>query len=194
MATREPFDQERVVRHSETHDEPTDVLPAAEVVQRRPARDVYEDDAVVVERPVVQRRATHVPVGYDADAVREDVTIDHVVERRARLDRVSSVIWFVTGVLETLIALRVVFRLLEASTSSGFVRFIYGFTDPFVRPFQGIFADPAADGAVLDSAALTAMVIYALATWGIVRLIWLLFDRAETGARRSVSQIHSDQF
>jgi hypothetical protein len=186
MATREPFDQERIVRHSEVHDDPTAALPAAEVVRRRPVSEVYADDAVVVERPA------RIPVGYDASAVREDISIDHAVERRAMLDRVSQVIWFVAGVLETLLGLRIVFRLLEANTASGFVRFIYDITEPFVRPFQGMFTDPTADGAVLDSAAVVAMIIYALVTWGIVRLIWLLFDRADTGATRSVSHVHRD--
>jgi uncharacterized protein YggT (Ycf19 family) len=94
--------------------------------------------------------------------------------------------------LEIAIGLRVVFRLLEANQSSGFVTFIYDVTEPFVRPFQGIFTDPTSDGAVLDSAALMAMVIWAIVAWGIVRLIWLLFDRTETGVRRSVHQSHRD--
>jgi uncharacterized protein YggT (Ycf19 family) len=190
MATRQPYDQERIVRHSEVQDEPTAVVRQVRTQRTRPAYNAYEEDAVVVERPVA---TTYAQTGYDAEAIREDVTIDHVVERRALLDRVSSIIWFVTGVLMTMLALRIVFLLLEASRESGFVRFIYGFTEPWVRPFQGIFATPAADGAILDSAAITAMVIYALLTWGLVRLIWLLFDRAETGTRRSVSQIHSDR-
>jgi hypothetical protein len=189
MATREPYDQERIVRHTEVHDDPTAVLPEAEVVRRH---DAYADGAVIVERPAVVARAIHEPASYDAAAVREDISIDHVVERRALLDRVSQVIWFVAGVLETLIGLRIVFRLLEANTASGFVRFIYDATEPFVRPFQGMFTDPASDGAVLDSAAVVAMIIYALVTWGIVRLIWLLFDRAETGTSRSVSHLRHD--
>lgn len=192
MVNREPYDQERIVRHSEVVDEPTHVLPTTPVARTGAVYNV-RDDAVVVERPVGHVQPVYpVSPGYDANAVREDITIDHVVERRAMLDRVTNVIWFAAGTLLTLIGLRVVFRLLEASRDSGFVRFIYGFTEPFVRPFQGIFADPAADGAVLDSAALTAMVIYALLTWGIVRLLWILLDRSETGARRSVSQVHSD--
>ena len=192
MSARQPYDEERVVRHSEIHDEPTEVIRTAGVVNRREQYVDHDADAVVVERPAgyVER-----PVGYDyeANAIREDVTIDHVVERRAMLDRVSQIIWFAAGLLEAALGLRIVFRLLEANEASGFVRFIYGLTDPFVAPFNGIFADPAADGAVLDTAAVVAMIIYALATWALVRLIWLLFDRPESGARRSVSQYHSDR-
>lgn len=198
MSTRQPYDEERVVRQSEIHDEPTEVIRTAGVVNRREHYVERDADAVVVEHPVgyVERPVGYVGgVGheYEANAVREDVTIDHVVERRAMLDRVSQIIWFVAGLLEAALGLRIVFRLLEANEASGFVRFIYGLTDPFVAPFSGIFADPGADGAVLDTAAVVAMIIYALATWALVRLIWLLFDRPETGARRSVSQYHSDR-
>jgi len=189
MSSREPYDQERIVRQTEIHDDSTEVVrtqevvPAAPVYPAQPVAAQYAD-AVVVDRPVHE---------YSADAVREDIAIDHVVARRSMLNRIASVIWFVTGLLEAALGLRIVFRLLEANESSGFVRFIYNFTDPFVAPFNGIFNDPASEGAVLDTSALVAMVIYALAVWAIVRLMWLLFDRAESGARRSVRQVHSDR-
>jgi uncharacterized protein YggT (Ycf19 family) len=173
MATREPYDSERVVRQREVHDQPTEAIHHAHVDQR------HDVDYVA-------------PGGYATDTVREDVAFDRVLARRAMLHRISSIIWFVAGLLMAAIGLRIVFRLLNANEASGFVRFIYGFTEPFVRPFQGIFVDPAAEGAVLDSAAITAMVIYALITWAIVRLIWLTLDRPETGATRSVRERHHE--
>jgi uncharacterized protein YggT (Ycf19 family) len=185
MVTREPYDQERVVRHSETHDEPTAVIRRDAVVHEHPHGHAHHTDEVVVERPA--------PVAYHGDAIREDVSIDHVVARRAMLDRVSSIVWFFSGLIMAAIGLRVIFRLLAANEASGFVQFIYGFTEPFVRPFQGIFAEPAANGAALDSAALFALLMVALVTWGLVRLMWLIFDKPETGARRSVSEMHHDR-
>jgi uncharacterized protein YggT (Ycf19 family) len=186
MSAREPYDQERIVRHTEIHEQPTQSLPRTEVVHH----EVATPGDRVIREEVVQRPVTR--VDYVDEAVSDNLTIDHVVARRALLDRVSSVIWFVVGMLEIAIGLRVVFRLLEANQSSGFVTFIYNVTEPFVRPFQGIFTDPASEGDVLDTAALLAMVIWAVVAWGIVRLIWLLFDRTETGVRRSVHQSHRD--
>jgi len=210
MASSEAYDRERIVNH--IHDDPTEVIVKEDVARMRQAvpreqvvveRAPVYDDVVVEQRAapvydqVVVNRPTEVvgynSYGYAADDMREDVTIDRVVARRAVLDRVSSVIWFVTGLLEACLGLRVVFRLLEANVNTGFVSFIYNLTDPFVRPFAGIFNDPTSDGAVLDSGALVAMVIYALIAWALVRLIWLLFDRAETGAYRSVSHLHRDR-
>ncbi|HUG13902.1 MAG TPA: YggT family protein [Thermomicrobiales bacterium] len=177
MSSQEPFDNERVVKQRDIHDQPTEAIRHTEVVH-----DHGEPVAVAREVDYVQS------VDFDSDTVREDVAFDHVVARRAMLQRVSGIIWFVAGLVLAAIGLRVVFRLLEANEASGFVSFIYGFTEPFVRPFQGIFADPAADGAVLDSAAITAMVIYALITWAIVRFVWLTMDRMETGASRSIRE------
>ncbi|HYI14708.1 MAG TPA: YggT family protein [Thermomicrobiales bacterium] len=194
MNAREPYDQERIVRQIESHDLPTQSLPRTDVIRREsvPVADdaVYARDHLVREDVVVNQPVTHYDLA--AESVSENVTIDHVLARRAALDRVSSVIWFVVGMLEVAIGLRVAFKLLEANTSSGFVTFIYDVTEPFVRPFQGIFTDPTSDGAVLDSAALMAMVIWAIVALGVVRLIWLLFDRSETGVRRSVRQSNRD--
>ncbi len=195
MSAREPYDQERIVRKTEVHEQPTESLRTTNVVRREPEavvpdRAVYGHDHVVREDVVVNRPA--VRHEYADSAISEDVTIDHVLARRALLDRLSSGIWFVVGLLEVAIGLRIAFKLLEANESSGFVTFIYGFTEPFVRPFQGIFDDPAADGAVLDSAAVMAMIIWALVAWAVVRLLWLVMDRSETGVRRSVREMHSD--
>lgn len=185
MSSRQPYDEERIVRQTEIHDEPTDVVRSVEV-ERTPGAA----PSSYVHQEVVESRVPHVD---DSHAVREDVAIDHVVARRSMLDRISSILWFFCGLIAIMLGLRVAFKLLEANPESGFVDFVYGFTNPFVRPFEGIFATPSSDGSVLDSAALLAMVIYAIATWLIVRLLWLLLDKPETGARRSVSEYHRDR-
>ena len=201
------FDQERVVKH--VHEDvaaPDHVVVREEVAPRQvvsmsnrtPRRNVVVDhdaptaayDAVVQVEP---QQVAYVPdPSYVASDVREDVTIDRVVARRAVLDRVSSLIWFFTGLLEATLALRIVFQLLNANRSSGFVSFIYGFTEPFTRPFQNIFNNPSSGNAVLDSGAIVALIIYALVAWAIVRVLWLAFDRPETGRYRAISHVQSD--
>lgn len=153
MAANSQYDNERIVRQTEVHDAPTEQLPSTHVVHETTA--VGHDHVVreeIVRRPVVQH-------GVD-EVVTEGIDLDHVVARRSTLDRISSVIWFAAGLLEIALGLRIVFRLLEANQANGFVTFVNNVTEPFVRPFQGIFTDPASNGAVLDSAALMAMVIW----------------------------------
>lgn len=94
------------------------------------------------------------------------------------MTKATQIIWLVTGILEALIGIRVVLRLLAASPEAGFAQFIYGITAVFVAPFGLLFQDPSAVGAVLELSSLVAMLIYALAAWGLVRILWVILDES----------------
>jgi uncharacterized protein YggT (Ycf19 family) len=66
------------------------------------------------------------------------------------------------GVLEVLIAIRVVLKLLAANPVAEFSSFVYTFTEPFVAPFQGVFPTPAGLGSVLEISSILAIIVYAL--------------------------------
>lgn len=89
--------------------------------------------------------------------------------------KVAESIWVLFSVLEALIGLRIIFLLLGAK-SNGFTSFLYNFTDIFVVPFQGIFPSPGTATAYFDVAAVLAMVIYAVVSWGIGGLIRAISD------------------
>jgi uncharacterized protein YggT (Ycf19 family) len=95
--------------------------------------------------------------------------------------RAVQVIWFVTSLITTLIAIRFVLKLLGASTQSGFVTFIYSLTDALVAPFRAIFPATSGQSSTVDVASLVAIVIYALVGWGLVSLVKLI--TAPKGAR-----------
>lgn len=84
-------------------------------------------------------------------------------------------VYYLTGLIEILLAFRFVFKLLGANPSSGFVAFIYSLTHPFLAPFSGIFHVSTTTGAettsVFDPAILIAIVVYALIGWGIAKLL-----------------------
>jgi hypothetical protein len=83
------------------------------------------------------------------------------VANRAEPARVSEtstaarVVWFIAGVIITLLALRFVLVLLGANPSSGFANFIYTISHPFAAPFFGLFS---------------YMAVYALVAFGIAKL------------------------
>jgi hypothetical protein len=87
-------------------------------------------------------------------------------------------IYFLLGVLEILLAFRLVFKLTGASMSSAFVGLIYGITGIFVMPFEGIFRRAFAPGvettSVFEPATVVAIVVYAILAWGIVKLVKIL--------------------
>jgi uncharacterized protein YggT (Ycf19 family) len=98
--------------------------------------------------------------------------------------RAVSVVWLIGGTVAAVIAIRFVLELLGASTGAAFTSFVYSLTAPLVAPFQGIFPTPSRHGFVFDGAALLAIAIYLLATWGVVSLVRIM--STSRGARTPV--------
>ncbi|HSX39464.1 MAG TPA: hypothetical protein VLI92_02640 [Candidatus Saccharimonadales bacterium] len=84
-------------------------------------------------------------------------------------------IYFMFGVLEVLLAFRLVLKLTGASIMSSFVDMVYGVSGLFILPFEGIFHRAISQGietaSVLEPATLVAIVVYAVAAWGIIQLL-----------------------
>jgi len=93
----------------------------------------------------------------------------------------KNTIWYILSVIEVLLLLRFIFRLLGANTGSGFTIFLYSITNILTMPFSGIFNPVRSAGLVTSSvfepATIIAMAIYALAAWGIIRLLWIKVSR-----------------
>jgi len=88
---------------------------------------------------------------------------------------VEYLIYFFFGIIEILLAFRLVLKMMGASLASGFVRAIYGLTGIFVMPFDGIFRRVTTPGlettAILEPSSLVALAVYAVLAWGIVKLV-----------------------
>jgi uncharacterized protein YggT (Ycf19 family) len=104
------------------------------------------------------------------------ITEDMITERRDQLERVAGLIWLATGALEVLIGLRIFLKLIAANPQTPFAAIIYGVTAPFLYPFFGLTITPSIGGSVLEISSIIAMIIYALFAYGIVRLVWILFE------------------
>lgn len=93
----------------------------------------------------------------------------------------KRILYYVLGVLESLLVFRFVFRLLGANPASGFVSFIYAITEIFLAPFYGIFRPYSTQGietrSVFEPATLIAMLVYGIIAYGLARLIELLAHR-----------------
>lgn len=108
-------------------------------------------------------------------------------EQRIFTFKATQLVWLFFGILEVLIGLRVFLKLIAANPESPIAQFIYGFTNLFLFPFQGLTVTPSAGGMVLEISSLIAMVVYALIAWAIERLIWVIFYRPR-GATVGVTQ------
>jgi uncharacterized protein YggT (Ycf19 family) len=91
----------------------------------------------------------------------------------AKSDRGNAWVWYVVGIIDLFLLLRLMFHLFGAR-SAGFTDFLYAITGPFVAPFRGIFASPSIEGSYFETASLVAIIIYALLGWMVVGLINLI--------------------
>jgi hypothetical protein len=87
--------------------------------------------------------------------------------------RVVESIWWLTGFVNTLLAIRFLLKLFGANPVP-FVRFVYDLTWPLIVPFHGIFNTDQVGVSVLEPENLVAIAIYTLLAWGIVSLIHVL--------------------
>ena len=100
---------------------------------------------------------------------------------------IVRITYFVSGMLEIILLLRLIFRLLGANQGSTFVMFLYNLSHVFVAPFNGIFNDQALGRSVFEISTLIAMLVYALVAWGIVALGNLIFAPKYSGRQSSTT-------
>lgn len=101
--------------------------------------------------------------------------VEQVKVKASGTQKIEYIAYYILGALEIVLLFRLVLRVMGASTSSAFVRMIYSISSIFIMPFEGIFQRGVTDGlettAVFEPATVVAIIVYALITWGIVKLI-----------------------
>jgi hypothetical protein len=92
------------------------------------------------------------------------------------LYRGTQIVWYILGILESLLAFRFVLKLLGANPAAGFTSFIYGITYPFVAPFLNVFRIVRVEGSVIEWTTLLAMFVYWLIALAIIKLFLMSRD------------------
>jgi hypothetical protein len=161
-------------------------------VDPTPYRDLAVEKVVASEQVgdtyVENVRETYLDANGNLVQRQEEYIEDEYQARLNLINRVDSVIYFLVAALETLLALRFVFRAFGADPNNGIVNLIYTLSNPFVVAFNGIFSDQAMGrGSVLEISTLLAMVMYALLTWGLVSLIGVIFEPSRSSKHSSVT-------
>lgn len=125
------------------------------------------------------------PAGNQVES-REEVFEDKNQSRANTRYWITTVTYFILGVLEVILFLRLLFRLLGANTYNNFITFLYNLSHIFVGPFNGIFNDQTLGrGGVFEVSTIIAMLVYALIAWGIVSLGRVVFA-PQLSSRQSV--------
>ena len=95
-----------------------------------------------------------------------------VVARPHPMTLAARIVWFITGVILAILAIRFIFVLLGANPANGFANFIYDISDPLVSPFFSLFNYDFVNGTSrFEGYTLVAMLIYGLIGYGIARLL-----------------------
>jgi len=98
-------------------------------------------------------------------------------EQRVATFKVTQLIWLLLGILEAVIALRVIFKLIAVNAANPFAALLYSVTNFFVAPFASCLGAPAAGGMVLEISSIIAMIVYLLIGWALARIVTVLFYR-----------------
>jgi hypothetical protein len=95
-------------------------------------------------------------------------------ETKKAIFRTYQVIWYILGVIEVVLAFRILLKLLGANTESGFTNFIYAVSNPFALPFAGILGITGISNMTFEWSTIIAMAVYAIVAYGIVALFQLV--------------------
>jgi hypothetical protein len=98
-------------------------------------------------------------------------------EQRIFSFKATQLIWLALGLVEALIAMRIILKLIGANAESLFAVFIYGVSQIFLFPFEGLVGTPVSGGMVLELSSIIAMLVYALLFWALERIVWVIFYR-----------------
>ncbi len=86
------------------------------------------------------------------------------------LYRGTQIVWYILGIIEILLAFRIVLKLLDANAAAGFTNFIYSTTYAFAAPFLNVFRVTQIQGSIFEWTTLLAMFVYWVVAIGIVNL------------------------
>jgi hypothetical protein len=102
--------------------------------------------------------------------------------QRVATFKATQLVWLMLGILESLIALRVLFKLIGVNAANPFAALLYFVTGIFVAPFASLTGAPSAGNMVLEFSSIIAMFVYLLIAWAVERIIYVAFYRPR-GAR-----------
>ncbi len=123
---------------------------------------------------VHERQAGVTPMGKQITREKTQV-VSPEAEKYVAIWSLSRLVFYLFGLIETLLVFRFVLKILGANSRSSFVGFIYQLSSVFEAPFRGIFRTAVAEGletaAVLEPSTIVAILVYLVVAVAVVSLI-----------------------
>ncbi len=109
-----------------------------------------------------------------------------VYQTKKVIFRTYQIIWYILGIIEVLLAFRIILKMLGANTFSGFTNLIYTLSDPLASPFRGILGITSTQASVFEWSTIIAGIVYAVIAYGIVQLLQLIKPTTPQEVEQSV--------
>ena|SRR3989344_5006027 len=93
-----------------------------------------------------------------------------VFETKKTIFRSYQIIWYIVGIVEVLLAFRIILKILGAYPFSGFTDLIYTLSDPLALPFMGILQSTVSGQSMFEWSSMIAMIVYLIVAYGIIYL------------------------
>lgn len=94
-----------------------------------------------------------------------------VYKKKKIIFRSYQVIWYILGIIEFLLAFRIILKLLGANPASEFASAIYALSFPFAFPFSGLFGVTVFFNSIVEWSSFVAMAVYFLLAYGTIALL-----------------------
>ena len=92
-------------------------------------------------------------------------------QRYKPLYRSTQIIWYILGIIEVFLLLRLFLKAFGANPQAGFSQFVYVVTSVIAGPFYLVFNVTQVQGSIFEWSTLFAMLVYLLFAWLIVKAI-----------------------
>jgi len=110
----------------------------------------------------------------EAEPQAKGETPQKVYEKEKTIFRTNQIVWYILGLVEVLLAFRLVLKALGANPSVGFTSLIYAITTPLAAPFNGILGTFATGSSTIEWSTIIAAIVYLSVAWGLVYFLDLI--------------------
>ncbi|MFA9288949.1 MAG: hypothetical protein ACEQSA_03655 [Weeksellaceae bacterium] len=95
-------------------------------------------------------------------------------QKKKAIFRTYQVIWYILGVIEILLAFRILLKMMGANPASGFAAVVYALSDPFALPFYGVLGVTYAGNNIFEWTTFIAMAVYWVIAYGIIYMLQIM--------------------
>ncbi len=139
---------------------------------------------MVTNQPVIQETIRHEQT---VDRIAEQNQNLHLAENNRAVEaanqnssiaRVVNIVYYLFGVVEVILVIRVLLHLVAANSANAFASLIDTISYPFVVLFATLVQNPVlGTNSVLEITTIVAMVVWAIIAWLVARFLWLVLSR-----------------